>query len=413
MDSQNRLWIGGPRGITIFNNATWKRYEFPNSIVGSFAELTEKNIWIGTDKGAISYTAGRTITDDQGNVTEAPPQWKVFHSKNALVGERVNALAVYDKDVWLATDRAINQYDNAERQASIAFEMLLPAFKLTELWHLYGTLIWPTQDWGTLGFAVNYINMGQNPITDELGREKKWVRSWEGVFALSYGLTVREDFALGLNAKWAVSALAPGLGDNGAGVGQTFAIDAGVLKRNLLLDNFDVGFMAQNMGPPIYYVDPDQRDPIPFTLRLGLVYRAVETPVNDLKFLLDFNREVVTNNYDGDPDPFFKAIYTDLINDPKDDWKIELQEVNYNLGIEYWYANFVALRTGFLFDYLGERYEWTIGLGVRYGTLNFDYSYIVAPEGFMKGLLTKLDPGKDGATGARDGQWRAGFIFMF
>ncbi|MBN1576584.1 MAG: PorV/PorQ family protein [Chitinispirillaceae bacterium] len=419
MDSRNRLWIGGPNGVTIFNNATWKRYQFPNSMVSSFAEQNEKTVWIGTDKGAISHTTRKSVTDEQGNVTEPQPEWKAFHSKNALVGERVLAVIGYDKDVWLATERAINQYDNADRQTSIAFEMLLPAFKLTELWHLYWALTWPTQEWGTIGGSINYINMGQNPITDELGREKKVVRSWEGVFGLSYGLTVREDFALGISAKYVVSALAPGLGENGEGVGQTFAIDASLLKRKLLIDKFDVGFMVQNMGPHIFYIDRNSRDPIPFTLRLGLVYHAVETPVYDLKFLFDMHKEIVKNYYDGEPDPFYKALWTDLINDPDDDLAYELQEINYNLGMEFWYTNFLALRTGFLFDYLGERYEWTVGGGIRYGTLNFDGSWIIAPEGFLKPLfhrLAKVWPsmkGKDGATGARQGQWRLSFIFMF
>ena len=234
------------------------------------------------------------------------------------------------------------------------------------------------------------------------------------MFGLSYGLTVREDFSLGINAKYVVSALAPGLGENGEGVGTTFAIDAAMLKRNLLIDNFDLGFMFQNMGPHIFYIDRNSRDPIPFTLRLGLVYRAVETPIHDLKVLFDMHKEVVKNRWDeSDPDQFYEALWTDLLHDEDEDWKYELQEVNYNFGLEYWYANFVALRTGFLFDYIGERYEWTIGLGVRYQTLNFDYSYIHAPEGFLKGLLTKFEKGKSGATGARNGQWRASFIFLF
>ena len=414
-DSGNRLWIGGPDGITVFSSTSWKRYRFPNSIVSSFAEQNGKTIWIGTDKGAISYTEGKTRTDAQGTTTEDPPEWKAFHSKNALTGEHVNNLITYDKDVWVATERAVNQYDNAERQVGIAFEMLLPAFKLADLWHLYGALVWPTQDWGTLGLLVNYINMGRNTIVDALGREEREVRSWEGVFGLSYGLTVREDFALGINAKYVVSALAPGLGENGEGVGTTFAIDAALLKRNFFLNNFDLGFMFQNMGPHIYYIDRNSRDPIPFTLRLGLVYRAVETPIHDLKLLFDMNKEVVKNRWgEADPDQFYQALWTDLLNDKDEDWKYELQEVNYNLGMEYWYANFIALRTGFLLDYIGERYEWTIGLGVRYNrTLNFDYSYIYAPQGFLKGLLQHFEKGKSGATGARDGQWRASFIFLF
>jgi len=415
VDSGKRLWIGGKDGITIFNDVSWKRYKFPGSVINSFAEQNESTVWIGTDKGAISYTAGKSITDERGAVTEAPPEWKPFHSKNALLGNNVQSVTVYDKDIWLITENGINQYDVAERQTSIAFEMLLPAFKINDLWHLYWTLIWPTQDWGTIGASINYINMGQNTYTDALGREGNKVRSWEGVFGLSYGLNVKEDLALGINAKYVVSALAPGIDKNGAGVGQTFAVDAGVLKRKLFTDKFDLGFMMQNMGPDIFYIDEENKDPIPFTLRMGTVYHVVENPVHDFKILFDMHKEIVKNNIGGDPDPFWKALWTDLLNDTasEEDWKYELQEVNYNIGAEYWYTQFLALRTGFLFDYLGERYEWTSGVGVRYGTMNFDWSYIHAPEGFLKGLMSSIKKGKNGATGARDRQWRASFVFLF
>jgi hypothetical protein len=67
--------------------------------------------------------------------------------------------------------------------------------------------------------------------------------------------------------------------------------------------------------------------------------------------------------------------------------------------MEYMYADFMALRAGFLGDYLGERFEFSIGLGVKYANMNFDFSYIVAPENFM------------GGTGVRDGQWRISFLF--
>jgi hypothetical protein len=81
--------------------------------------------------------------------------------------------------------------------------------------------------------------------------------------------------------------------------------------------------------------------------------------------------------------------------------------------MEYWYNNVIAVRSGLLFDYIGERYELNLGLGLRYGTLKFDFSYIVAPEGFFKGLLQKINPHKEGATGVRDGQWRISFMFDY
>jgi hypothetical protein len=266
---------------------------------------------------------------------------------------------------------------------------------------------------------VNFINMGVNTWTNEVGRELGEARSWEGVFGLSYGLSLTQDFSAGLNMKFVNSAIAPGFDGSGTGVGTTYAIDAGVLKRNLFIRRFDLGFMLQNMGPAIYYTDPENSDPIPFTLRIGTAYTPIETPIHEMTLLLDLNREVV-KSYGGTskPDPFWKAIWTDLINDPefKDSTTIrtlerKFEEINISLGAEYWYSHFMALRSGFLFDYVGERYELTMGLGLNYGNMNFDWSYIVSPEGFIKPFLQQFNPTKTGSTGARHGQWRASFLF--
>ncbi len=416
-DSKERLWIGGQNGVTIYTPTSWKRYKFPDSRVSSFTEHGNGNIWIGTDKGVISYKAGALVVDRNGVTKENPPEWKSFHNKNVLSDNDVRAVIDHDKDVWIATGKAINEYDNANRQVFLFYEQLLPYFKIPDLWHAYASVVYPTQDWGTIGGFVNYINMGENVTTDALGREMPPKRSWEGVFGLSYGLALKEDLSLGLNAKYVYSALAPALTD-GQGVGQTFAIDAAVLKRNFFLKKLDLGFMLQNMGPDIFYMDRNNPDPIPFTLRLGFAYRAVQTPVHDMKLLLDFNREFVKNNDEGRPDPFYKALFTDLKKETIDstlseDFIDKMEETNINLGLEYWYANFVALRTGFLIDYVGERYEWTLGLGIKYGTLNFDWSYIYSPEGFMKDQLKWFNDEKTGSSGVRNGQWRASFMFLF
>lgn len=411
-DSKDRLWIGGDNGVSISSLSSWKRYKFPDSKVTSFTEHSDGNIWIGTDKGVISYKAGAIQVDNSGATKEMPPEWKSFHSKNVLSDNDVRAVVDHDNDVWIATSNAINEYDNAKQQVFLFYEQLLPEFKIPDLWHAYATWVYPTQDWGTIGVFVNYINMGKNINYDALGRELKPSRSWESVFGLSYGMPINQDLSLGFNVKYVYSALAPAL-ENGQGVGQTFAIDASVLKRNLLIRNLELGFMFQNMGPDIFYVDKNNPDPIPFTLRLGLVYRALQNPVHDLKFLLDLNREFVKNNGDGRPDPFYKALFTDLKHDGSEDLTFKMQEINVNLGMEYWYTDFVALRTGFLADYVGVRYEWTMGFGLKYGSLNFDMSYIYSPEGFMKGVLKHTKEGSEGSSGVRNGQWRASFIFQY
>lgn len=413
-DSKNKLWIGGINGVSIYDEKSWKRYKFPQSTVSSIVESNENAIWIGTDKGAISYKAGTTKIDKNGKSFETVPEWKTFHSKNALVGNDVHGIAVHGNDVWIATTEAVNEYAFAEKQVLTFYEQLLPAFKIPDLWHVYMTMVWPTEDWGTLGLTVNYINFGINTWTNDLGLEIGRARSWEGVFGLSYGISLMQDFSIGVNIKYVYSALAPGYGPGNEGVGQTFAIDAALLKRNFLVKNLDLGFNLQNMGPNIFYISQQEQDPIPFTLKLGTAYHLVQTPIHNLTFLLDLNREVVKSYPDKPPDPFYTAIYTDLIHDTtqlldstKSRFINQLEEVNLNAGLEYWYANFLAIRVGHLFDYIGQRFELDLGLGLKYGNMNVDWSFIYSPEGFMKGIVAQ------GSNGSRDGQQRLSLLMKF
>ena len=406
-DSKGRLWIGGDNGVTIYSGArNWTRYRFPGSTVYSFAEQSNGTMWIGTNRGVITHKSGKAVTGSDGKTVNAP-EWKTYHSKNALKNDNIRAIAACGKDMWVATDGALHQYAHAEKQVLLFYEQLLPAFKMPDLWHGFPAIIIPTEDWGTLGFSVNLINMGDNERWDELEEYLGRSRAWEGVFGISYGFPVKEDLSLGLNAKYVVSVLDQSVG----GVGQTFAIDAGILKRNLFIDRFDVGFMLQNMGPKIYYMTPEEADPIPFSLRLGLAYKPVQTPFHELTLVADAYREVVKNYYDKGPDPFWVALWTDMLHDTSSTFAEEIQEINLSLGLEYMYANFMALRLGFLGDYLGERFELSFGLGVKYANMNFDFSYIFSPPGFMGGTLRAINPEKEGASGARDGQWRISFLF--
>ena len=172
-DSKERLWIGGDNGVTISTLSSWKRFKFPDSKVVCFTEHGSGNIWIGTNKGVISYKAGATTVDKAGVTKEAPPEWKSFHSKNALSDNDVRSIIDHDNDVWIATGKAINEYDNAQRQVFLFYERLLPSFNIPDLWHAYASVVYPTQDWGTIGGFVNYINMGDNPTVDAFGREEK------------------------------------------------------------------------------------------------------------------------------------------------------------------------------------------------------------------------------------------------
>jgi hypothetical protein len=405
VDAKKSLWIGGLNGVTVYDKTSWKRYKFPDSKIYSIAEFDEGKVWIGTDRGAITYTAGRQKTGPDGEVIRKPPLWKFFHSKNALTGTKVHDVTVQGKDVWLITDQAVNQYDHADKQFLVFYEQLLPAFQIPDLWHIYLAGVIPTEDWGTIGVTVNYINFGDIEITDDDGTVDAVTHSWEGVFGLSYGLPIKEDLSFGLNLKYVHSALAPDYGEGDEGIGHTFAVDAALLKHNLFVEGLSLGLNVQNMGPPIYYVTRDNADPIPFNIKFGLAYDIVHTPLIELQILTDLNREIVKNNFNGRPDPFWEAFYTDLIKRKTEDngerqsywdkFNEELREVIAHVGLEFWYANFLALRLGYMHDDIGYRKEISIGLGLSYGNISFDGSYIHSP---------------DEMSVARHGQWRISLL---
>ncbi len=185
-DSQGRLWVGGQSGIAIFSGKSWKRFKFPGSTVQCFCEQSNGTIWIGTNKGVITYQEGGAVTSKDGKVVENVPEWKAYHSKNVLCGDVVVGLAAFGNDMWVATDQALNKYEWAQMQALLFYEQLLPAFRLSELWHMFGTIVVPLEEmgldeWGTAALSVNFVNMGTNTITDELGRDLGTLRSYEAV----------------------------------------------------------------------------------------------------------------------------------------------------------------------------------------------------------------------------------------
>ena len=159
---------------------------------------------------------GSTVIGKDGKPTNVP-EWKPYHSKNVLHGDNVQALSSYGNDMWIATDRALNHYEWAQIEATFFYEQLLPSFGLSELWHMFGAIAVPTEDWGTWGISANFVNMGTNQWTDELGQVLGEARSWEGVFGLSYGIPFSQTLSMGMNIKFVVSALAPGY--EGAGTG--------------------------------------------------------------------------------------------------------------------------------------------------------------------------------------------------
>jgi hypothetical protein len=338
-----------------------------------------------------------------------------FGARSYAMGEVGTALA--DDESVLFYNPAGLSVPNERWQGgagTVFYEPLLPAFRLKELWHL--SLSSNFQDtsstWGAPGIFYNHINMGVNEWMDELGRTLGRARSWEGVVALGWGFNLKElgikNHYFGITAKYINSALAPGY--NGAGVGKTFAIDLGYLWT--IGKHFRFGATFMNMGPAIYYMDASEKDPIPFTLNLAVAYKNAfyteDIGLFSVAAELRLDREIVKNYADKKPDPFYKAIWTDLLHDADESASDELRLVNGHLGWEVTALNTVSIRSGFLIDVAGCRYEFHWGIGIQVlNHLSLDLGEIYSPKGFMDDFSRFLaGPAQNGATGARRCQWQ-------
>jgi hypothetical protein len=301
---------------------------------------------------------------------------------------------------------------------SYSYEPLLPAFQLDSLWHNSFSANYQdtTFKWGQFGFFRNFINMGVNTWSDELGRVLGKSHSYETVYGLGWGFDLKEcgmkNHYFGLTLKYYNSVLAPGFKGSGTGIGRGIATDAGYLWT--IGRGFRLGATLMNMGPSVSYFDSAKSDPIPFTVNLAVAYKK-EFEVEGVKFVgvageFRFDREIVKNHTKGNPDPFYKAVWTDFLFDPDETPKFELLQINRHYGGEITFFNTLSLRMGYLIDIVGERYESHHGFGIKlFNHLSFDRAIIYSPAGYGRTYAQRYGSWKEGSSGARDGQWQWSF----
>ena len=59
----------------------------------------------------------------------------------------------------------------------------------------------------------------------------------------------------------------------------------------------------------------------------------------------------------------------------------ELDKLVHNIGMEYWYSSYFALRMGYLYDKTGKISNPTFGVGLRFAGYGFDFGYTSGEPG--------------------------------
>ncbi len=253
----------------------------------------------------------------------------------------------------------------------------LPKFNLSDLYYDYAAARYYLEGIGAVGLGIQFMNYGENNQTDTQGNEIGTFSSNEVAVTGSYATRVQDNLALGVNLKFIYSRLSPVnvSQELGKGVGAGFAVDLGVLYHPGFLKKLSLGANLSNLGPKLTYVDKAQADPIPTNLRLGLAYRLLDSEFNKLTFVYDVNRLLVPRDEEKRKDSFLAYLF----NNWGDDFT---KRFTHSVGIEYWYSNLIALRSGYFYEdpNFGDRSFLTFGGGVRISFIGVDFSYILGSD---------------------------------
>jgi len=232
------------------------------------------------------------------------------------------------------------------------------------------------EGWGNFAFNIVYFNMGeQNRTTsissDVIGKFQSFDLTASG----SYGATMTDNLSVGLTLKFIYSKLAD-VGqemEKGKGIGTSFALDFGAMYKTPVR-GLTLSAVMHNLGPKISYIDVTQADPLPLHMVFGAAYIPIESEFNKLTLVLDIYKPLVRRH--GSPvEALIKGWY---------DEDNEFEQIDFKVGTEYVYNNFVALRAGYSYDKDGELQSPTFGFGIIWDLLNVDIAYYGARDNPMQ-----------------------------
>ena len=263
----------------------------------------------------------------------------------------------------------------------------------------------------TIGGSLRYFTLGNITFTDEVGTTIRDFKPNEFSLDASFGQKFSESFSGGIAIRYIYSNLTGGTNNNGVdtrpGMGVAADISVFYSKSRMNVGGKDarlnIGANVNNIGNKMRYTNSDKRDFIPTNLKLGTAFTVNLDKYNQITALVDFNKLLVPTppryNLAGDSikagkDPNVGVAtgivqsFSDAPGDVTNEGEIiegtvfkeELREINIGGGLEYWYDQQFAFRTGYFYENYtkGNRQFITLGAGLKYQVLTIDLSYLIS-----------------------------------
>ena len=367
---------------------------------------------------------GATNQDLQLNtITTAVPFMAITpDSRAGGMGDAGTALSGDANSIYWNT----SMLNFAKQRSELALSYTPWLRQLTNDIHLsYLSGYYKVNDRHAIAGALRFFSLGEITFTDASGNVIRDDKPSEFELTGGYAFRLSERLSIGVNGKFAYSNLTGGL--TVAGV-NTKAGVAGASDLSFTYFNEDAKIgktkgaytfatTINNIGNKIAYSELQSRDFLPMNIKIGNSFRADIDKFNNLLFAIDLQKLLVPtpaiyqlqgsefalisgkNNEIGVISAMLQSFYDAPgipVEDENGDYvqlqdgsyeivkgsklREELAEINIATGIEYWYNNVLALRTGLFYEHLskGDRQYINFGVGFKYNMFGIDFSYLAA-----------------------------------
>ncbi len=201
-------------------------------------------------------------------------------------------------------------------------------FGLVDVSHDYIATVFPTS-LGNIGIGIIHSSSGDIPGYENYLFTKNYTVTDMAV-QLSYGKMLGENLSVGLSTMYISQNIEE---ESASGI----AISLGTQYQLPFGKQCHIGLAVQNLGQDVKFIS--NADPLPTTYTLG-ISNSIKIGMNNL-------------------------LFTSSIQ------KINKEDINFQIGTEFLFQNFMAIRVGYR-----SRYSYSAGFGMIFKKLHFDYALV-------------------------------------
>jgi len=246
-----------------------------------------------------------------------------------------------------------------------------------------------------LASSLMYSSLGEIQFTDDYGNYQSTHNPNEFSVDVAYSRLFSQHWSGGVALRFIYSNITGGqyVGSTETKAGTSYAADASAyyttaLKLGSKTGSISAGMNFSNIGSKMSYTSDEDPDFIPMNMRLGTTFTVDLDRYNSIGISFDINKLLVPTPpvyEDGeivagrDPNVSVPVAIFQSFYDAPNGFGEEMHEISESIGIEYWYNQQFAIRTGYFnqADCKGNMKYFTAGAGFRLSVFSLDFSYLI------------------------------------